>query len=74
MKRAIIKKVSKGRQKGEYRFLLIAENGEIIATSETYTAKHNVVDVIKAHFPEFTIVDKTKEPDDVTEDPGNSVI
>ena len=59
MKKAVIKRVSHGKKKGEFRFTLIAENGEVIATSETYTQKHNVTDLIQAHFPEFEVVDKS---------------
>lgn len=60
MKKAIIKTVSHGKLKGQYRFILIAANGEPIATSETYTQKHNVIELLATHFAEFEIVDKTK--------------
>lgn len=61
MKKVIIKKVSHGKLKGQYRFILVASNGEPIATSETYTQKHNIIDLLNTHFSEFEIVDKTKE-------------
>lgn len=57
--KAIIKRVSHGKRKGEFRFVLVAENGEIIATSETYTQKHNVISLLETHFSNFTIVDKS---------------
>ena len=58
MKKAIIKKVTKGKRKGEYRFILKAENGEIVATSgtESYTQKHSCIETIKSCFPNFEIV------------------
>lgn len=67
MKTAIIKKVSHGKLKGQYRFLLVAENGEIIAQSypETYTQKHNAIEVLTDNFPDFEISDQTKEKNEV---------
>jgi len=62
MKKAIIKKVSHGKLKGQYRFILIAANGEPIADArETYTQKHNVTELLATHFSDFEVVDKTKE-------------
>lgn len=58
--KAIVKTVSHGKQKGQFRFVLKASNGEVIAVSETYTQKHNALDIIKEYFPNFEIVDKTK--------------
>lgn len=62
MKKALIKRVSKGKRKGEFRFILVAANGEPIAQSfpESYTQKHNCISVLEKHFPEFTIEDLTK--------------
>lgn len=56
---AIVKKVSKGKLKGQFRFVLKAKNGEIIATSgtESYTQKHNCISVLKEHFPNFKIIE-----------------
>lgn len=61
MKKAIIKQVSRGARKGEYRFVLKAANGETIATSgtESYTQKHNCLQVVLDHFPDFAIEDTT---------------
>ena len=61
--KAIIKTVSKGKQKGQFRFVLVAANGEIVATSgsESYTQKHNCIKTLEALFPQFEITDKTKE-------------
>jgi len=61
MKKAVIKRVSHGKLKGQYRFILVAANGEPIATSETYTQKHNVTELLATHFSDFEVVDKTKE-------------
>ena len=47
--------------KTEYRFRLLGANGEVIAQSEGYTAKHNAREVIAAYFPEFVVVDETGE-------------
>lgn len=58
---AVIKQVSHGKKKGQFRFNLVADNGEIIATSETYTQKHNVTDVLEKYFSTFKILDKCKD-------------
>jgi hypothetical protein len=60
MKKMIIKTVSKGPRKGQFRFLLKGANGEVIAQGETYTVKHNIVSLHKDHFPDFELVDKSK--------------
>lgn len=61
MKKAIIKTVKSGKRKGQFRFILVAKNGEPIANSgnESYTQKHNCISVLKNHFPEFTIIDNS---------------
>ncbi len=56
----IIKTVSKGPKKGEFRFLLKAANGEVIAHGETYISKQSVTELHSKHFSDFEIVDKTK--------------
>lgn len=48
---------------GEFRFRVLARNGEVIAEGESYGEKHHAVDVIKAHFPYASIVDLTIEED-----------
>ncbi len=58
--KAIIKKVSHGNQKGQYRFVLRGKNNEIVAVSETYTQKHNALEVLADYFSNFEVVDKTK--------------
>lgn len=57
MKTAQIKRVTHGHMKGQYRFLLKAENGKIIATSETYTQKHSLLETLETNFPNFKIVE-----------------
>lgn len=59
--KAIIKKVTKGPNKGQYRFVLVGDNGENLSQTETYTQKHNVIEVLAKYFPNFEVVDKTKE-------------
>lgn len=61
MNKAIITTISKGKRKGEFRFTLHSSNGEILATGESYTQKHNCTDILKEHFPGFKIVDETKK-------------
>lgn len=55
----IIKKVSHGKLKGQFRFLLKSANNEIIATSETYTQKHNIVELHSKYFSIFELIDKS---------------
>lgn len=46
----------------EYRFRLVATNGEVIAQSEGYTAKHNVIGLYRRYFEYgFELVDETGE-------------
>lgn len=60
MKTAIIKTVSKGKHKGQFRFVLKAANGEVVATSgtESYTQKHSCIETLATHFKDFAIVEK----------------
>jgi uncharacterized protein YegP (UPF0339 family) len=66
MKKAIIKRVAKGKHKGEFIFILKAANGETVGHShpESYTEKHSASDTLKSCFPDFEIVDKSDEADD----------
>jgi uncharacterized protein YegP (UPF0339 family) len=54
--KAIIKKT----KSGEFRFNLTGNNGEKIATSETYKSKQMAVKTLTKCFPEYEIVDETK--------------
>lgn len=50
--------------RGEYRFRLVAPNGEIIAVSEAYTAKAsclNGIESVKTNAPKAGIEDQTGE-------------
>lgn len=63
MKKCIIKKVAKGRNKGQWRFNLVANNGQVVCTSgsETY---HNLVDLkatIANNFADFAIIEEHKK-------------
>jgi uncharacterized protein len=54
----------KKRPGGQYHFVLKAANGEIIATSETYTTKaaaKNGIDSVKTNAPSAPVVDLTGE-------------
>jgi uncharacterized protein YegP (UPF0339 family) len=56
--RFVIKKASNG----QFRFNLIASNGQVLATSETYTRKESALDTIKSIQSKAgaaTIVDQT---------------
>lgn len=56
-----ILKVEKGNLEGQFRFVLKAGNGEIIAQSwsESYTRKASLKKTLKRHFSDFEIIDKT---------------
>lgn len=62
MRKAKIKRIAKGKKKGEFRFVLYAINGEVIANShpESYTQKHSCIATLKNNFPNFEIEDTTK--------------
>ncbi len=60
-----IKRVSKGAKKGEFRFLLKGDNGETIAQSESYTQKHNILEIASKAFPAFIVVDKSKKEKEI---------
>lgn len=40
-------------------FVLVGENGEIIATGETVSQKHNVTEVLNKYFPDYPVFDTT---------------
>lgn len=54
-----IKTVSRGKEKGQFRFILIGNNGEPVAQSwpESYATKQKCVQTLKRLFPDFEIVD-----------------
>lgn len=56
--KAIIRK-TKNQQ---FRFNLIGENGEPIATSETYTNKAKAKKTIFVYFPDAEVEDWTRKP------------
>jgi uncharacterized protein YegP (UPF0339 family) len=59
--KAVIKKVTHGKRKGEYKFALLGDNSENLSQQETYTQKHNVTEVLEKYFPQFEVEDKTGE-------------
>lgn len=44
---------------GQYRFRVLARNGEVIAEGEAYTRKSDAIDVLEQHFAMASIVDLT---------------
>lgn len=60
-KKAHIQKVTKGKNAGQYKFILKARNGEVIAVShpETYRMKIKCKQTLRRCFPDFEIVDKS---------------
>lgn len=56
--KAIITKITHGKFKGQFRFKIVGGNGEIVATSEQYTQKHNIISLFKEHFGNIEIVDR----------------
>lgn len=64
---AKIKKVKSGRNKGQFRFVLIANNGEPVADShpESYKNKADLIDTLNKFFPSFDIIDLTKDHDNL---------
>lgn len=59
--KAYIKNVWQGRNKGQFRFVLKAKNGETVAIShpETYKSKSMAIQTLTRCFPQFEIVDAT---------------
>lgn len=54
-----MKAVLKKTRNNQFRFNLVGNNGEKIATSETYTSKAMAKKTLKKYFPGFSLVDKT---------------
>jgi len=48
------------RFKTRYYFRLIGDNEKQIASSEAYTQKHNVTEVLDKYFPDWRVLDLTK--------------
>jgi hypothetical protein len=46
--------------KEHYWFVLVASNGETVATSEQYTQKHSAVEVLDKYFPQWEQKDMTE--------------
>ena len=60
--KAYIKKIAKGKQIGKFRFVLKAGNGEAIANcTESYASKQGIKATLENCFPQFEIIDLTKE-------------
>lgn len=60
--KAKIKQISRGKEKGQFRFVIISSNNEPIAQSwpESYTTKQMCLKTVKKYFPDFEIEDCTK--------------
>jgi len=61
MKKVKISKVKRGIHQGEFKFRLIAKNGEPIAQSypESYPRKQSLIKTLNRNFPDFIIIDTT---------------
>jgi len=59
--KAIIKRIARGKLGGQFRFVLIGDNGEVVAQSwaESYTTKQMAKKTLKKYFPNFEIEDLT---------------
>jgi len=44
---------------GQFRFRVLARNGEIVAEGESYLRKQDAFDTLEAHFPGALVVDLT---------------
>lgn len=57
-RKAVITKVKKGREKGQFRFTLFGDNGESVGNSgkENYHNLNDIVATLTKYFPSFTIV------------------
>lgn len=55
--------MSKGKQTGRYRFVLKSGNGEVVGTSGTqsYASKQGCKQTLTECFPQYEIIDLTKE-------------
>ena len=62
MRTATIKQVKKGKQKGQFRFVLKGSNGKVVGTSgtENYTQKHSCIETLNEDFEQYKIIDSTK--------------
>jgi uncharacterized protein YegP (UPF0339 family) len=53
--KAIIKQVTHGKNKGQWRFILKGQNGETVAHGETYKNKGDMLQTLSRYFPNFPI-------------------
>lgn len=56
MRKAIIKP-GRGKQKGNFYAVLIADNGEPLAHTEHRSRKHGLKKTLEKYFPDFEIVE-----------------
>lgn len=58
---AVIKRVAKGKNTGQFRFVLIGDNHEPIGQShpETYKKKAKAIQTLNEYFNDFKIVDES---------------
>lgn len=55
-RQCIVKKVLRGKNKGQWRFILRADNYEVLAHSESYHNLEDVMNMVYEYFPDFKIV------------------
>lgn len=55
MRKVVIKRVTHGKNKGQFRFSLVGDNGEIVATSgsETYHNEKDILHTLDKYFSSF---------------------
>lgn len=58
MAKAIIRKVKSGKNKGQFKFKLTADNGEPLSENEAYNNEQDLRAMLTKYFPGFTIVEK----------------
>lgn len=61
MKKAIITKVTRGTEKGKFKFQLTGIENEVLTTSATFENKETIIQLIADYFPDTEVVDLTEK-------------
>lgn len=59
MAKAIIKNIKSGKQSGQFKFILLADNGEPLDPRDFYHNLDDVKKMLEKYFPAFEIIDLT---------------
>lgn len=59
MKRKAVITHPKGKYSKQFKFTLVGTNSEIVATSEFYNNRHDLMKTLKKYFGDFQVEDKT---------------